>query len=269
MNIKEITHNRSRYERKLASGVLLAILLLFSSLLTADNTMLPFRDFSSEIRVEILPIRRTTLSGELAARIIKISPREGQRFQEGNTLIAFDCDSEKAQLQRAQALLDAAEAKAQVHNRLSKLKATSKLEERVAKAQAAQAKAELAIIQVKINRCKIKAPYSGRVVTLFAHNHQYAKAGEPLMEILDEKALELVFLLPSYRISTLKKEDRFSVRIDETQRTYPATITTFGAMIDSVSQSIKVFATLEGSFPELLPGMSGLALLNTKKHPKP
>lgn len=211
------------------------------------------------MRVELLPRWQTTLSSEIAARILKIAPREGHRFKQGDALVTFDCAMEKAQMQRARAILEAAEAKSQVNDRLSHLQATSQLEERVARAEAAQARAELAIIRVKINRCKIQAPFSGRVVTRFAKGHQYVKAGDPLMEILDEQSLEVVFLLPSRQRHQWTQGSRFQVRIDETRRSYPARITTFGAMIDSVSQSVKVFGAMDGHFPDLLPGMSGVA----------
>lgn len=220
-------------------------------------------DAATVWRVELSPKRRTQLSSEMAARIIKIAPREGRRFEKGEVLVAFDCAMESAQMQRAQAVLDAAESKSQVSGRLSRLQATSKLEERVAQAEAAQARAELAIIQVKIDHCQIQAPFAGRVIALSAQEHQYVKAGDPLMEILDEQSLEVVFLLPSRQLPQRVIGERFQVHIDETQRAYPAQIVAFGALIDSVSQSVKVFGTIEGSFPDLLPGMSGVVQLAT------
>jgi hypothetical protein len=47
------------------------------------------------------------------------------------------------------------------------------------------------------------------------------------------------------------------VRIDETGKTYPAKVTRLGAKVDPVSQSVKVVAAIDGSFPELIAGMSG------------
>ena len=244
----------------LTSIILVAEFFLMGSLGFAVE---PYPSGSSlppmEIRVELLPQHQTTLSSEMDARILRLGPREGRHFNSKETLVALNCAMEEAQLRRARAILNAAKSKAKVSTRLSRLKATSKLEEQVAKAEVAKAKAEMAIIQVKINRCKIPAPFSGRVVTLMARQHQYVKAGDPLMEILDEQNLEVVFLIPSWQRQRLSVGERFKVRIDETQRSYPAKISAFGAMIDSVSQSVKVFGTMIGQFPGLLPGMSGVA----------
>ena len=221
-------------------------------------------DPSTIWRLELFPKRRTQLSSEMAARILTIAPREGRRFEKGALLVELDCALEKAKMQRARAILDAAEAKSRVSARLSRLQATSKLEEKVAQAEVAQARAELAIIQVKMDRCQIHAPFAGRVVAIFAQEHQYVKAGVSLMEILDEQNLEVVFLLPSRQLPKIAVGDRFQVFIEETQRAYPAQIVAFGAMIDSVSQSVKVFGSIDGQFPDLLSGMSGVARLPTQ-----
>ncbi len=222
-----------------------------------------------EIRAELFPDRHTTLSSEMSARIVKIAPREGRRFKKGQILVVFDCALEEAQRTKAKAVLNAARASAKVSRKLSKYNATSKLEEQLARAEAAKAKADLAIIQVKIGRCLIKAPYSGRVATLHAQPHQYVKAGEPLMEIHDLASPEVVFLLPSHRLRQVRVGDRFQVRIDETGRRYPARIVAFGALIDAVSQSVKTHGEIKGRFPELLPGMSGLVDLGTVDRPVP
>lgn len=210
-----------------------------------------------EIRAELLPSRHATLSSEMASRIVRIAPREGHPFSDGETLVTFDCDLEEAQRVKARAILDAALASARINRRLSKLNATSKLEEQMALAEAAKAKADLAIIDVRIRRCTIQAPYAGRVVTRHAQPHQYVKAGDPLMEIHDLSSPEVAFVLPSSFLRRVRVGDRFQVRIDETGRSYPGRITAFGALIDAVSQSVKSFGEILGTYPELLPGMSG------------
>ncbi len=223
----------------------------------------PPPSMATEIRAELFPARHTTLSSEMSARIVRIAPREGRPFKKGETLVVFDCTLEEAQLAKAETVLNAARANARVSQKLSKYNATSKLEEQMARAEAAKAKADLAIIRVKMGRCRIKAPFSGRVATRHAQPHQYVKAGDPLMEIHDLAAPEVVFLLPSQRLRQVRLGDRFQVRIDETGRRYPARIIAFGALIDAVSQSVKTHGEIQGRFPELLPGMSGLVDLGS------
>ncbi len=47
------------------------------------------------------------------------------------------------------------------------------------------------------------------------------------------------------------------MRIDETNRDYPAVVERIGAKVDPVSRTVKIVATLTGARPELVAGMSG------------
>ena len=63
--------------------------------------------------------------------------------------------------------------------------------------------------------------------------------------------------MPSGWLRWLKSGYRFRVGIDETGKSYPAHVTRLGARVDPVSQSVKVTATIDGRFTELVAGMSG------------
>ena len=86
---------------------------------------------------------------------------------------------------------------------------------------------------------------------------QFVQPGQALVDILDDTSLELEFLVPSAWLRWLKPGQQLKVTIDETRKTYPARFTRIGAKVDPVSQSVKVAATIDGTFPELIAGMSG------------
>lgn len=90
---------------------------------------------------------------------------------------------------------------------------------------------------------------------------QFVQPGQPLLEILDDSVLELEFIVPSKWMAWVKPGYAFQVRIDETGRSYPAKVQRVGARVDPVSQSIKLSATIDGRFPELVSGMSGQVTL--------
>lgn len=216
---------------------------------------------TTEIRGELFARQFTTLSSEIAARILKIPFREGDTFKQQNTLVTFDCAVQQAKLVRAKAILKAERSKAKVLGKLDKLNVTSKLELTTALAEEAKAKAELAIINAEIRQCWVIAPFSGQVVTQTVQEHQYVKAGQTLLEIHNPHKLELRFNIPSHWLQNFKLGHNFLVRIHETSRSYPAKITGFGARIDAVNQVVKVASEISGYFPELKPGMSGRVTL--------
>lgn len=215
-----------------------------------------------EIRAQLNAKYTTVLSSELAAKITELSVQEGDRFKKGQVLVAFNCAEQQAQLSKARAVAQAAEKTYQVNSRLVKLNSISTLDYELAAAEVAKAQADIAVVRAVLKKCKITAPYSGRVAERLVNRYQYVNAGDPLLDIVDDQQLEITLLAPSHWLSWLKPGLVFKVFLEENQREYPAKVIQVGARIDAVSQSIKVIAEIDGQFEGLLPGMSGLALFS-------
>lgn len=214
-----------------------------------------------DIRAQLAPRRYTTLAAEIGARISKIDVPEGGRFRAGQTLVAFDCSLQQAQLQKAQATQTAAERTYAANKRLAELNSVGKLELEVSEAEASKARAEVSFMSISLGKCRIHAPFDGRVAEQRVREQQYVQPGQPLLEILDDSALELEFIVPSRWLVWLKPDHHFQVAIDETGKTYPAKVQRIGARVDPVSQSIKLSAVIDGTFSELVAGMSGKVLM--------
>ena len=54
-----------------------------------------------------------------------------------------------------------------------------------------------------LGKCQISAPYAGRIAEQKIREQQYAQAGQPLLDIIDDSVLELEFLVPSRWLSWL------------------------------------------------------------------
>lgn len=209
------------------------------------------------IRAQLTPRRFTTLSAELAAKIDRLTLREGDRFREGQVLVGMECSLQRANLDKARAELTAAAKTSAVDSRLHEMKAGGALEADVAAANEAKARAEVAAAGAIVSKCQVLAPFPGRVVELKVHEQQFVQAGAPLMDILDDSALEVEFLAPSRWLTWLKPGAAFQVAVDETGKTYPAKVTRLGARVDPVSQSVKVVGEIPGRPDDLIAGMSG------------
>lgn len=214
-----------------------------------------------EVRAQLSPRRFTTIAAEVGARISRISVTEGGSFRAGQTLISLDCSLQQAQREKAKAMLSAAEHTYNANKRLEELRSIGKVELEVSEAEVGKAKAELAYGAAVIGKCSIPAPFSGRVTEQKVREQQYVQAGQALLEIIDDSALELEFIVPSRWLAWLKPGHSFQVAIDETGKTYPAKVQRIGARVDPVSQSVKLSAAIDGKFPELIAGMSGRVAL--------
>lgn len=210
-----------------------------------------------EIRAQLTPRRYTTLAAEIGARVRSIGASEGERFGEGQPLVSFDCSLQEAQLDKARAELEAAQATFKANERMAALGATGGLDLDLSRIAVARARADVDGQQAWISKCVVKAPFAGRVAEQKVREQQFVQPGQPMLDVLDDSVLELEFLVPSHWLRWLKPGLALRVSIDETRKTYPARFARIGARVDPVSQSVKVVATIDGTFPELVSGMSG------------
>ncbi len=220
-----------------------------------------------EIRAQLKPRRYTTLGAEIGAKVEDVPVPEGGRFKKGQTLVRFDCTLQEALLQKAQAALGAAEKTLHANRRLHELNSVGTLDLELSEAEVAKARAEVASSEAVLAKCTTVAPFSGRIAEQKVREQQYVRPGDALLEILDDSELDLEFIVPSRWLGWLKPGYRFEVAIDETGKTYPARVRRIGARVDPVSQSIKLTATIQGRFGELMAGMSGRVLMSAPTRP--
>lgn len=213
-----------------------------------------------EARVLVTTRERAVLSGELAARIDDIAVRPGGSFAEGDLLIAFDCVAYKAQRETVAADFRRAEAQLKSQQRLFELRSVGELDVIIAEAERDSTRAQLRLQDVYLDRCQINAPYDGAVVEWRSQPYQIANPGDELIEIIGTDNLELELIVQSSWLSWLSTGQSFKARIEETGSVITATTERIGADIDPVSQTVKVFAAINGDTGMLLPGMSGVAV---------
>ncbi|MGC2856220.1 efflux RND transporter periplasmic adaptor subunit [Novispirillum sp. DQ9] len=221
-------------------------------------------DGGGDIRAQLVPVRATVLSAEIAGRVADLEVREGDRFDKGQKLVGFDCTLHRARLAKAEAQALEARKSQEVAARLDKLGSVSTLEVDVAAARLAAAQAEVSLTRAVVERCTITAPFAGRVADRKVSRHQSVAEGQELLDILDDSALEVEMIVPSRWLAWLAEGLPFTVTVEESGATHPAVLTRLGARIDAVSQSVKVFGRIEaamGGTVRLMAGMSGTAHL--------
>jgi membrane fusion protein (multidrug efflux system) len=220
---------------------------------------------ASDIRAQLVPRRFTTLSAELAAKVEKIHTREMASFREGQKLVDFDCALQRAQLEEANASVFAAERNYSVQKRLFELASGGGLEADLAAAELAKGVAKQSAMKAIVSKCVIVAPFAGRVAEQKMRDQQFAQAGQPILDILDDSSLEVEFLVPSAWLAWLRPGRGAGVRIDETGRSYRMRVVSIAPRVEPISQSVKIIADIDGRFPELIAGMSGTVTVDPPK----
>ncbi|GAA0682043.1 hypothetical protein GCM10009104_03550 [Marinobacterium maritimum] len=218
-----------------------------------------------ELRAQLSPARYAMLSAELGGKVDQIPVREGERIEKGQLLLKFDCALQAAQLQKARAQLAGARNTYKGSKRMAELNAIGSVELNNSKTEVDKALADVAYLDATIQRCTLKAPYAGVLGEQKVREQEFVQAGQPLLEILDDSALELEFIVPSRWLSWLVPGYTFEVSIEDTGQTYPVKLAYTAAKVDPLSQSVKAVAVIDGQYDELLAGMSGRLLLTPPK----
>lgn len=211
------------------------------------------------IRVLLSPEVETLLSAQMLGRIASINGTLGSHVTRGQTLLGFDCSEPQARLRMVQAENNASRESLEVKQRLRKLDAAGDTEVMLAQAEFDRTKAAIALTQVQLSQCTVKAPFSGHIVKLHVKAHQGVNVGAPLLEMISDGPLKLRLNVPSRWLRSLKVGTPFEVAIDETGKSYPAKISAINARVDAVAQSIELEARIDGKHAGLLAGMSGIA----------
>jgi RND family efflux transporter MFP subunit len=215
------------------------------------------------VRVLLVAGLETTLSSPATGRITELNASLGAGFAKGATLVAFDCDEPQARLKMAQAELAGAQETLEARVRMQGLEQASDVEVAVAAAAVNKARGQVDLQKAQIAQCTIKAPWPGRVAKLHVKNYMSVTPGQPLLDLVMSGPLRLRLNLPSRLVAHVSKGTLLNVTIDETGKTYEARVHAVNSRVDTVSQTVEVEAAVTKSYPELLPGMSGVADLSS------
>lgn len=222
-----------------------------------------------EARALVEPRAEAVLSSDIGGRIVELPVDEGDRFQTGDLLVAFDCSFHRAELAAAQAELTKARHTLTNKRQLAELKSVGQLEVAVAQAEVAKAEAQLRTRRLFVERCRLTAPYAGRVVERPVNRYETVAEEQELMRVIAAGGLRLRLIVPSRWLSWLEPGARFWLTIDETGRTHAAEVKAVGARVDPVSQTVPLYGRLLGDGDDaagaLRPGMSGTARFDPPK----
>jgi len=218
------------------------------------------------VRVILTPLSRTILSSQISTPILssqvsapvtKIYKRMGETFKKGDSLIEIDRTVFFANLKKSKAILIRSNTVLDARQKLYNDSISSLTELKEAQAAVETAKAELALAINQYDWALIKAPYDGRVITVFVEEFELPQPGQALVEIMEDQKIIAKALVPAVHLSQLSIGKIFKVYVQEINKTVDATIIRIGAVIDPSSETISIDAEIDNSDHLLLPGMTG------------
>jgi RND family efflux transporter MFP subunit len=125
----------------------------------------------------------------------------------------------------------------------------------IAKQKAALTNMNMA--KLNLDSCKIIAPFKGRLISRIAQEHEYLKAGQPVLSVIDDTKLLAVVHLPSGLKNSLKIGQEFEIKVDETGQTYKGKVHEISGEVDPGSKTFSIKLLVDNPQGVLSPGMSG------------
>jgi len=107
-----------------------------------------------------------------------------------------------------------------------------------------------------VPQLELRAPISGYVANVQINTGTYVTAGNPVCEIIDKSKMLLKLTIYEKDIDKIKIGDNLNFRVNGMgTQTFNAKVISLGQMVDNISRSLEVYATVIDSNPQFRPGM--------------
>jgi membrane fusion protein, multidrug efflux system len=211
------------------------------------------------VRGIIRAVETAMISTELTMRASRIGFLEGERFKKGDVLVEFDCRKPRAELAAAEAQHHEMKLTLDNNRVLQRAQAVGRHDLDISASRVTKAAAEAEALRVRLDQCRVVAPYDGRILDLSLHALETPQPGKPFIGIIAERDLEIELVIPSQWVRWLTVGAPLTFSVDETGSAYPASVKRMGAAVDPISQTIKIVAVFSLPAAAVLSGMSGTA----------
>ena len=176
----------------------------------------------------LAPNREVTLSAELGGVVKSYSADIGDRVESGQTLVKIDptdyrlaLKETKANLEVAQVRLDAAKKNFERTKNLLPRKIIaqdafdkSEMDYKSSRATVARVKTLVDIARERLNKTRIRAPFSGLIASRKVEIGQIVGTGQPLMALVDLDSVRVLIHLPERDYVHLDRDDPITVAIE-------------------------------------------------------
>lgn len=232
--------------------------LITGSIKLPDSEALAQDFLQGQMQGVIVPTRSAKLAARQPGTIITIGPDNGERFSEGDVLVAFDCRRAEAELAQVEAKLDGARARHAVQTKRVDNGSAGSLKLVEAEVLLRESEATMTLARQAIEECKIVAPYDGVVEQRIANPHETVNVRDPLLNIVATEGHEMRAFVPAHLLRSISPGDPFTFRPHaDAEETLAGTIVAFGARVDNVSRLVEVRGSFEALPSYMRPGASG------------
>ena len=222
-------------------------------------------------KVVIFPFRQAVISAEVDTAVKQYNFKEGDCFREGDVIALLE---DKIYLQKYEKAKSAQlEAEASMQFALKNFKRNeemyqkgiqgmqdlekSELERDIATSKLNFSVANMKMAEIDLKACRLVAPFAGRLIKKMVQEHEFVRASQQVINIIDDYQLLAVMHLPSSEINKVAIGKSMRVWFDETRTEHEGTVNVISGEIDPGSRTFEIKVLIDNRDRKLAAGMSG------------
>jgi len=197
-----------------------------------------------------------TLRPEVAGRVNAILFKEGQNVSKGMTLVRLDPAINQAEVQQAKANLVLAKSKFDRAVELSQRNFISGQAKDEAENNLRVAEAAVALVEARLAKTEIKAPFAGVIGLRVVSVGDYVKEGSDMVNLESIDPLKVDFRVPETYMRQVQPGQTLTVTLDALPgRKFDGKVLAVNPLIDAAGRSVVIRAIVRNADTSLRPGM--------------
>lgn len=194
------------------------------------------------------------IKSERMGRIAEVLFEEGARVNEGQLLVRLDDSELQAEKGAVTTELELAESTFRRYRTLIDSNVVSREQFDEIQSRRNVLKARLKLIQTRIDKMAIRAPFSGVIGLRLVSPGELVDADTAIADLVVINPLKLTFGLPEIHQSRLAADLPVSLRVAGINRTFTGTVYAWNPRIEESSRTVAVRAKVDNPEGLLLPG---------------
>jgi membrane fusion protein (multidrug efflux system) len=203
---------------------------------------------------------------EIAGRVSEIHFKEGERVAKGALLVRLDDSIQKADLDKARANLVLSKSKLDRAEDLRKQNFISSQARDEAENTYKVAKADMELMEARVSKATIAAPFSGTIGLRQVSIGDYVKEGQDIVNLESIDPLKVDFRVPELALSQVKNGQTLQVTLDAIpDHAYDGRVYAINPLIDAGGRAVVIRAQVSNRDGKLRPGMFARVRLFTSE----
>lgn len=199
--------------------------------------------------------KNTLITSQVSGTVESVNIKKGRKVKAGDVIAVVKSQSVESAYSMAKATLEQAQDGYDRMMQVYPKGGVTEVQKMEVTTQLRKAEASLEAAESALEKCRIKAPYSGVVDELFIENGQEISALATVARILNIGSVEIHFNVPEKEIAAIKLGEEAKVEVPAAEKAFSANVSIKGVDASPLSHSYECVLVPSEPAQEILPGM--------------